>query len=44
MIKLDLTEWEKSILKDALNGYDISSCEGLQQLRQKLQDAFLAED
>lgn len=44
MIKLELTEWEKAILADALDGYDISSREGLQQLRQKLQDAFLDED
>ena len=44
MIKLELTEWEKAILADALDGYDISSYDGVKQLRQKLQDAFLAED
>ena len=44
MIKLELTEWEKAILADALDGYDISSYDGVKQLRQKLQDAFLDED
>ena len=44
MIKLELTEWEKAILADALDGYDMSSYDGVKQLRQKLQDAFLDED
>ena len=44
MIKLELTEWEKAILADALDGYDISGYKGLKELRQKLQDAFLDED
>ena len=34
MIKLELTEWEKAILADALYGYDISSYDGVKQLRQ----------
>lgn len=44
MIKLELTEWEKAVLIDALYGDDVSSYDGVKQLRQKLQDAFLAED